>query len=134
MRLTTFEYTAYIKACSGTSLLVDKGQAAFKQMIWGPRRLKPNQVTYITLMKNLREIGRLHEALDVYCGMRRAGQLLLYSLCLSWVSDHVLVACHLCWMHTDAQGSDCPGCLTMSSWHDICAGCIPMQKVVGVQA
>ena len=74
VKLNTAVYTAYIKACGTSPGLVDAAHAAFKKMIWGPRRMKPNQVTFITMMRVLREACRPHQALDVYLGMRRAGQ------------------------------------------------------------
>ena len=77
VKLNTAVYTAYIKACGSSPGLVDSAHAAFKKMIWGPRRMKPNQVTFITMMRVLREACRPHQALDVYLGMRRAGQSLL---------------------------------------------------------
>ncbi|KAA6424792.1 MAG: hypothetical protein FRX49_04966 [Trebouxia sp. A1-2] len=73
VKLTTAAYTAFIKACGTSPGLVDAAHAAFKRMIWGPRRMKPNQVTFVTTMRVLREASRPHEALDVYLGMRRAG-------------------------------------------------------------
>lgn len=78
VKLNTVVYTAFIKACGTSPGLVDAAHAAFKKMIWGPRRMKPNQVTFITTMRVLREASRLHQALDVYMGMRRAGQPLFY--------------------------------------------------------
>ena len=74
VKLTTASYTAFIKACGTRPGLVDAAHAAFKRMVWGPRRMKPNQVTFVTTMRVLREASRLHQALDVYLGMRRAGQ------------------------------------------------------------
>lgn len=73
VKLTTASYTAFIKACGTRPGLVDAAHAAFKRMVWGPRRMKPNQVTFVTTMRVLREASRLHQALDVYLGMRRAG-------------------------------------------------------------
>lgn len=75
-KLNTVVYTAFIKACGDHPApgLIDAAHAAFKKMIWGPRRMKPNQVTYVTMMRVLREAARPHDALDVYLGMRRAGQ------------------------------------------------------------
>ncbi len=73
VKLTTAAYTAFIKACGTSPGLVDAAHAAFKRMVWGPRRMKPNQVTFVTTMRVLREASRPHQALDVYLGMRRAG-------------------------------------------------------------
>lgn len=69
-------YTAFIKACGASPGpgLVDAAHAAFKKMIWGPRRMKPNRVTFVTMVRVLREGARPHDALNVYLGMRRAGQ------------------------------------------------------------
>ncbi|KAL3142638.1 hypothetical protein ABBQ38_002947 [Trebouxia sp. C0009 RCD-2024] len=73
VKLSTGVYTAFIKACGTSPGLVDAAHAAFKKMVWGPRRMKPNQVTFVTMMRVLREGGRPQDALDVYLGMRRAG-------------------------------------------------------------
>lgn len=75
-KLNTVVYTAFIKACGASPGpgLVDAAHAAFMKMIWGPRRIKPNHVTFVTMVRVLREGARPHDALDVYLGMRRAGQ------------------------------------------------------------
>ena len=73
VKLSTAVYTSFIKACGSSPALVDAAHAAFKKMIWGPRRLKPNRVTFVTMVRVLREAGRPQDALDVYLGMRRAG-------------------------------------------------------------
>lgn len=72
-KLNTVVYTAFIKACGSSPDLAEHAHAAFKKMVWGPRRMKPNQITFVTCMRVLREANHLHEALDVYSGMRRAG-------------------------------------------------------------
>ena len=74
VQLDTKVYTAFIKACGTSPSLVGHAHTAFKKMIWGPRRMKPNAATFVTMSRQLREAGRLHDALDVYLGMRRAGQ------------------------------------------------------------
>ena len=74
MKLDTKVYTAFIKACGTRPSLVGHAHAAFKKMIWGPSRMKPNAATFVSMSRQLREAGRLHDALDVYLGMRRVGQ------------------------------------------------------------
>ena len=104
VKLTTAAYTAFIKACGTSPGLVDAAHAAFKRMVWGPRRMKPNQVTFVTTMRVLREASRPHQALDVYLGMRRAGQALaidhlcirLYILLYSQASSAVWLMCCRC--------------------------------------
>ncbi len=122
VKLTTATYTAFIKACGTSPGLVDAAHAAFKRMVWGPRRMKPNQVTFVTTMRVLREASRPHQALDVYLGMRRAGQshaichlysrlyILLYSRDSSavWLRDRRCTFPH-------AVGSCCCVCATHHS-------------------
>lgn len=43
-KLDTVVCTAYMKACGSSPDLLEAAHAMFKRMIWGPRRLKPNQV------------------------------------------------------------------------------------------
>lgn len=93
-KLCTVVYTAFIKACGSSPGLVDAAHAAFKKMVWGPRRMKPNQVTFVTMMRVLREAARQHDALDVYLGMRRAGQYqpgCMHLLCKQRMGVHVEV-------------------------------------------
>ena len=96
MKLDKVAYTAFIKACGTSPGLVDAAHAAFKKMVWGPRRMKPNQVTFVTTMRVLREASRLHQALDVYLGMRRAGT----SHHHSWVLYSPAITC-ICALPTD---------------------------------
>ena len=44
VKLDVVIYTAFMKACASGPALLEPAHAAFKRMIWGPRRMKPSQV------------------------------------------------------------------------------------------
>lgn len=64
-------WTSLLKALARGGM-VDEALTAFRRMVWGPARLKPNRITFRTLVRELREQGALAAALRVYTGMRRA--------------------------------------------------------------
>ena len=50
MKLDVIIYTAFMKACASSPALLEPAHAAFKRMIWGPRRMKPSQVCVILIL------------------------------------------------------------------------------------
>lgn len=63
--------TSLIKALARAGL-VDDCLETFGKMVWGPARVRPNRVTFRTVVRELREAGALGAALRAYEGMRRA--------------------------------------------------------------
>ena len=63
--------TSLLKALARAGL-VDDCLETFGKMVWGPARVRPNRVTFRTLVRELREAGALGAALRAYEGMRRA--------------------------------------------------------------
>ena len=68
MKLDVFIYTAFMKACASSPALLEPAHAAFKRMIWGPRRMKPSQVCMELLMLTATCIvlQDLHESNDAW--------------------------------------------------------------------
>ncbi|CAL8462833.1 g2367 [Coccomyxa elongata] len=60
-------------AALGSEGLADEALTVFRRMVWGPRRMKPNEHTYRLITRICREAGLLTEALHAYRGMRRMG-------------------------------------------------------------
>ncbi|EIE27183.1 hypothetical protein COCSUDRAFT_38919 [Coccomyxa subellipsoidea C-169] len=60
-------------AALGSEGLAEDALAVFRKMVWGPRRMKPNEHTYRLVTRICREAGLVKEALHAYRGMRRMG-------------------------------------------------------------
>ncbi|BDA50928.1 probable pentatricopeptide repeat-containing protein At2g31400, chloroplastic [Coccomyxa sp. Obi] len=60
-------------AALGSEGLAEEALTVFRRMVWGPRRMKPNEHTYRLITRICREAGLLTEALHAYRGMRRMG-------------------------------------------------------------
>ena len=63
--------TSLLKALARAGL-VDECLAVFSKMVWGPSTMRPNRITFRTVVKELREAGALGAALRAYEGMRKA--------------------------------------------------------------
>ncbi|KAL4543686.1 hypothetical protein Ndes2437B_g01501 [Nannochloris sp. 'desiccata'] len=63
--------TSLLKALARAGLVEDCLET-FGTMVWGPARVRPNRVTFRTLVRELRQAGALGAALRAYEGMRRA--------------------------------------------------------------
>jgi pentatricopeptide repeat domain-containing protein 1 len=63
--------TSLLKALARAGLIEDCLDT-FGTMVWGPARVRPNRVTFRTLVRELRQAGALGAALRAYEGMRRA--------------------------------------------------------------
>ena len=66
-------YTSYIKACDACGM-VEEATRVFRRMVWGPQRMRPNKLTFLTMIRVYRRHGRPHEALRAYSGMRKNGR------------------------------------------------------------